>query len=102
PDHCCSMVLGREGLQPHVALQPGRHPLAARRIVVTRAREQAGELARALEALAAEGLAVPTIRIGPLADLTALRTALTGPAAYDWIVFTSQNTVHVVCDRLPE
>ncbi len=69
---------------------------------MTRAREQAGELARALEALGAEVLAVPTIRIVPLADLTALRTALTGPAAYDWIVFTSQNTVHVVCDRLPE
>ncbi len=85
-----------------MALQPGRHPLAGRRIVVTRAREQAGELARALEALGAEVLAVPTIRIVPLADLTALRTALTGPAAYDWIVFTSQNTVHVVCDRLPE
>jgi len=85
-----------------MALQPGRHPLAGRRIVVTRAREQAGELARALQALGAEVLAVPTIRIVPLADLTALRTALTGPAGYDWIVFTSQNTVHVVCDRLPE
>jgi len=69
---------------------------------VTRAREQAGELARALEALGAEVLAVPTIRILPLADLTALRAALTDPAAYDWIVFTSQNTVAVVCDRLPE
>jgi len=69
---------------------------------VTRAREQAGELARALEALGAEVLAVPTIRIVPLADLTALRAALTDPAAYDWIVFTSQNTVHVVCGRLPE
>jgi len=42
---------------------------------VTRAREQAGELARALEALGAEVLAVPTIRIVPLADLTALRAA---------------------------
>ena len=79
-----------------------RHPLAGRRIVVTRAREQAGELARALEALGAEVLAVPTIRIVPLADLSALHAALTDPTAYDWIVFTSQNTVHVVCDRLVE
>src|SRR5207302_351684 len=38
----------------------------------------------------------------PLADLSALRAALTDPDAYDWIVFTSQNTVHVVCDRLVE
>jgi uroporphyrinogen III methyltransferase/synthase len=92
-------------LQPRMARQPRRHahhPLAGRRIVVTRAREQAGELARVLEALGAEVLAVPTIRVVPLADLTALRAALTGPAAYDWIVFTSQNTVAVVCDRLPE
>ncbi|HLB82049.1 MAG TPA: uroporphyrinogen-III synthase [Gemmatimonadales bacterium] len=84
------------------ARRHARHPLAGRRIVVTRAREQAGELARALEALGAEVLAVPTIRIVPLADLTALRTALTDPAGYDWIVFTSQNTVQVVCDRLRE
>src|SRR5947207_14322481 len=99
------MVLGPERLQPRMSPEPRRHvrhPLAGRRIVVTRAREQAGELARALEALGAEVLAVPTIRIVPLADLTAVRTALTGPTAYDWIVFTSQNTVHVVCDRLPE
>src|SRR2546429_1258042 len=96
------MVLGPETLQPHLALQLGRHPLAGRRIVVTRAREQAGELARALEALGAEVLAVPTIRIVPLADLTALRPALTDPAGYDWIVFTRQNTVQVVCDGLRE
>src|SRR5256885_11531781 len=96
------MDLGPERLHPRMASQPRRHPLAGRRIVVTRAREQAGELARVLEALGAEVLAVPTIRIVPLADLGALRTALTDPAAYDWIVFTSQNTVHVVCDRLPE
>src|SRR5207248_2632666 len=75
------------------------HPLAGRRIVVTRPREQSGELARALEALGAEVVAVPTIRIVPLADLGALRTALTDPAAYDWIVFTSHNTVHGVFDR---
>lgn len=85
----------------------GRHspgtarPLRGRRIVVTRAREQAGELIGALEALGAEVVAAPTIRIVPLEDLTALRIALSPPAAYDWIVFTSQNAVQVVCDRLP-
>src|SRR2546430_10502799 len=96
------MVLGPERLQPHMALPPGRHPLAGRRIVVTRPREQAGELARALEALGAEVLALPTIRIVPLPDLTALRTAPTGPAAYDWIVFTHPDTVHLVCARPPQ
>ncbi len=85
----------------HVRQPPGAaRPLRGRRIVVTRAREQAGELIGALEALGAEVVAAPTIRIVPLADLTALRTALTAPAPYDWIVFTSQNAVQVVCDRL--
>src|SRR5712664_4170389 len=64
-------------------------PLAGRRIAVTRAREQAGDLARELEALGAEVVA-------------ALRAALTRVPPYDWIVFTSQNAVQVMCDRLPE
>ena len=78
------------------------HPLAGRRVAVTRAREQAGHLVRELEALGAEVVAVPTIRIAPLTDLAALRAALTRVPPYDWIVFTSQNAVQVVCDRLPE
>ena len=68
--------------------------------MVTRARAQANELARALEALGAEIVPAPTIRIVPLADLAPLRAALTREPPYDWIVFTSQNTVQVVCDAL--
>src|SRR5439155_25718407 len=88
PENCLIMVLGPERLQPRMSPEPRRnvrHPRAGRGIVVTRAREQAGELTRALEALGAEVLAVPTIRIVPLADLSPLRPALTDPAAYDWI-----------------
>jgi uroporphyrinogen III methyltransferase / synthase len=81
---------------------PPPRPLAGRRIAVTRAREQAGALVRELEALGAEVVAAPTIRVAPLADLAALRAALTSVPPYDWIVFTSQNAVQVVCDRLPE
>ena len=78
------------------------HLLAGRRIAVTRAREQADHLVRELEALGAEVVAAPTIRIARLADLAALRAGLTRVPPYDWIVFTSQNAVHVVCERLPE
>jgi uroporphyrinogen-III synthase len=84
---------------------PARAPpraLAGRRVVVTRAREQADELVRELEALGAEVVGAPTIRIARLADLTALRAALTRNPPYDWIVFTSQNAVQAVCDRLLE
>src|SRR5207249_6096644 len=75
-------------------------PLQGRRIVVTRARAHARELVRALEELGAEVVAAPAIRIEPLADLEPLRAALTDPGRYDWIVFTSQSSVQVVCERL--
>src|SRR3989449_11512380 len=74
--------------------------LQGRRIVVTRAREQAGDLVRALQAHGAEPVIAPVIRIQPLENLGALRAALTGLSAYRWVVFTSQNTVHIVFDRL--
>jgi len=76
-------------------------PLHGRRIVVTRARDQAAELVRALEQLGAEVLAEPVIRIEPVNDWEPLRQALSRLAEYRWLVFTSQNAVQVVCDRLP-
>src|SRR6185503_13873755 len=75
-------------------------PLEGRRIVITRAREQAGDLARALEAHGAAVVLAPVIRIEPLPQLGALRAALAGLSAYRWVVFTSQNAVQIVFDRL--
>ncbi|HKA57220.1 MAG TPA: uroporphyrinogen-III synthase [Gemmatimonadales bacterium] len=74
--------------------------LKGRRIVVTRAREQAGELISALEDHGAETVLAPVIRIQPVENLGKLRVALTGLSAYRWIVFTSQNAVQIVLDRL--
>jgi len=74
--------------------------LKGRRIVVTRAREQAGDLVRALQEHGAEAVIAPVIRIQPLDNLGALRAALTGLSAYRWVVFTSQNAVQIVFDRL--
>lgn len=74
--------------------------LSGRRIVVTRAREQAADLVRALEDRGAEAIVAPVIRIQPLEKLAALRTALAGLSAYRWVVFTSQNAVQIVFDRL--
>jgi len=87
----------------HAARPPGSaRPLRGRRIAVTRAREQADELAQALEALGAQVIAAPMIRIEPLSDLAPLGAALTQLSRYAWLVFTSQNAVEVVCERLPE
>ncbi|MFN2571559.1 MAG: uroporphyrinogen-III synthase [Gemmatimonadales bacterium] len=74
--------------------------LQGRRIVVTRAREQAGDLVRALKDRGAEPILAPVIRIQPLENLGTLRAALTGLSAYRWVVFTSQNAVQIVLDRL--
>ena len=74
--------------------------LKGRRIVVTRAREQAGDLVRALQEHGAEAVIAPVIRIQPLDNLGGLRAALTGLSAYRWVVFTSQNAVQIVFDRL--
>jgi len=75
-------------------------PLAGRRVVVTRAREQAAEMIQALTSLGAEVVAAPTIQIEPLEDLSALAAALAALARYRWVIFTSQTTVRVVGDAL--
>ena len=93
------MGFGTVKLQP--AMAQASQPLAGRRIVITRAREQAGELVQALTALGAEVVTAPAIRIEPLADLEPLRVALANLGHYRWIIFTSQNSVQVVCDALP-
>ncbi|HEX8321706.1 uroporphyrinogen-III C-methyltransferase [Longimicrobium sp.] len=70
-----------------------RRPLSGKRIVVTRARAQASEFAAALEALGAETVQFPTVRIDPPADPEPLRRAAAGAGSFHWIVFTSANGV---------
>ena len=68
-------------------------PLSGRRIVVTRAEAQAESLVKALEALGAEIIPVPLIRIAPPADPRPLQAAARDLAAYDWVIFSSANAV---------
>ncbi len=77
-----------------------RRPLFGKRIVVTRARAQAGELSRELEALGAEVLEFPTIRITPPTDFGPLDDAIAGLDSFGWIVFTSANGVAAFVERL--
>jgi uroporphyrinogen III methyltransferase/synthase len=93
--------MGFQAVKLQIVMVQASRPLAGRRVVVTRAREQAGELIQALTTLGAEVIAAPTIRIEPLADLERLRAAIGDLARYRWIVFTSQNTVQVVLEQLP-
>ncbi len=74
--------------------------LAGRRILVTRAREQAGPLMDLLRAAGAIPLLLPTIEIAPAADYHALDAALAALEEYGWLLFTSANTVTYVERRL--
>ncbi len=75
-------------------------PLAGVSVVVTRAREQAGELAAKLEALGAAVIEFPTIEIRPADDYRAMDAALANLQAYDWLIFTSVNGVRFFQERL--
>jgi uroporphyrinogen III methyltransferase/synthase len=73
--------------------------LLGRRVVVTRARAQAGPLADRLEAEGAEVVLFPTIVLEPPTDPTAVDRAVSAAATYDWIVFTSANAVRAFFER---
>lgn len=68
--------------------------LLGRRIVVTRAREQASEISRLLSQAGAEVLEFPSITIQALEDYSALDKALAELSSYAWLIFTSVNGVH--------
>ena len=68
-------------------------PLFAPRVLVTRPREQARDLVERLTALGAEAIEAPMIRITPPDDPTPLVAAAADPSLFDWIVFTSANSV---------
>ena len=87
------------GLREHLRWFDSR-PLFGKRVLVTRSREQAGELVELLEDLGAEAIEAPSIRIVPPADFTALDEACRAAGTYDWIVFTSANGVDAFMRRL--
>ncbi len=74
--------------------------LAGKRVVITRAHGQAGELAASLERLGAEVIEFPTIEIQPAADYRPLDEALQRIGSYDWLIFTSANGVTFFLERL--
>lgn len=74
--------------------------LAGKRIMVTRAREQAGAFLDMLKAEGAVPVLVPTIEILPPKDWRPLDEAIKVLAGYDWIIFTSVNAVEAFFSRL--
>lgn len=77
-------------------------PLADVRVVNTRASHQAARLTELLAEQGADVLHYPTITIAPMPDTGPLDEALRQAAdgAFDWLVFTSTNSVRMVGERL--
>src|SRR6185312_5502940 len=75
-------------------------PLFGKKIVITRAAEQAGALTTMLHQLGADVMELPTIEIQPAGDYTALDAAIARLPEYAWLIFTSVNGVRYFLDRL--
>jgi uroporphyrinogen III methyltransferase / synthase len=74
-------------------------PLFGKRIVVTRATQQAPALSEKLRELGAEVIEMPATQIARL-DLAPLRAAIDRIGDYDWLLFTSQNGVAIFWEQL--
>jgi uroporphyrinogen III methyltransferase/synthase len=75
-------------------------PLFGKRILVTRPRQQAGDLVQRLVQLGAVPYVLPAVAINPPNDWGPVDDALHGLPRFQWLVFTSANGVHAFLKRL--
>ncbi|MCK5312462.1 MAG: uroporphyrinogen-III C-methyltransferase [Desulfobacteraceae bacterium] len=75
-------------------------PLLGKKIVVTRAREQASGFVSLLRKAGAECIEMPTIKISPPKDNQPLENSIDNIDSFDWVIFTSVNGVKFFFDTL--
>jgi uroporphyrinogen III methyltransferase/synthase len=96
------LIVGRVvGLREHMRWYDTR-PLFGTRVLVTRAREQATELADILTMLGADPVVAPMISILPPEDREPLLRAASTVNTFDWVVFTSANAVDALMQAVVE
>jgi len=94
------LIVGRVvALREHLRWFDSR-PLFGKRVLVTRPRDQSAELVERLEAMGAEAIEAPMIRIEPPDNFEALDAACARADTFDWIVFSSINGVDAFIGRL--
>jgi len=86
------------GVSP--ASSAGQKPLSGVRVLVGRARHQAGALSDGLRELGANVIEIPFIEIRPPRSYKPLDTALKNISDYDWLILTSVNGVEAVFERM--
>jgi len=79
---------------------PDHKPLSGKRILVGRARHQAGALSDKLRELGATVIEVPFIEIRPPESWAPLDQAIARILDYDWLILTSANGVQMLFARL--
>jgi uroporphyrinogen III methyltransferase / synthase len=102
-----------EGLRPPVLIIVGEvvklreqlnwfegRPLFGKRILVTRARDQAMEFTELLKLYGGDPVEFPTIEVVPPESWDALDGAIRRIEEYDWLIFTSVNGVVYFLERL--
>jgi uroporphyrinogen-III synthase len=75
-------------------------PLRGMRILVSRAKKQAGSLSRELRDRGARVLEIPFIEIRKPQSFAPLDSALRAVDAYDWLILTSVNGVRALFERM--
>ena len=94
------IIVGDVAGEPAPSTWFNDRPLAGRRVLVTRPRDQAAALAAPLEELGAEVLIQPAIEISPPDDWSDVDAAIESLADVDWLVFSSANGVRAFLDRI--
>ena len=87
------LVVGERALPLRELAWLERKPLFGKRVLVTRAREQASTAAALLRDYGADPLLVPTIEIHPPSDPSPMIDAISSLDRYAWVVLTSANGV---------
>jgi uroporphyrinogen III methyltransferase/synthase len=77
-------------------------PLAGKKILITRTREQSGDFATRLKKLGAQVIEFPTIEIVPPTRWNELDQGIDQLKFYEWVLFTSSNGVNFFWQRLRE
>ena len=94
------LIVGRVvALREHLRWFDER-PLFGKRVLVTRPRGQAAELVDRLEAMGADTVEAPMIRMEPPDDYGPLDAACAQASTFDWIIFSSGVAVDAFIDRL--
>ncbi len=75
-------------------------PLTGKRVLITRARQQAGSLAQLLRAEGATVIQIPSIEIRPPRSYRPLDSALKHLNQYEWLILTSVNGVEAMFARM--